>query len=514
MAVLLVGLAFHGTTEAACTAGQSGTVSVLYVNGITTSYSDADDDRKAVDKELADAITSGALKIDKNCLPTALVWNPTVNVWADVLETAYQLSISDTAAWSVIYGALLNELLTRQIITREELYLTALLESATVDKITDRATAALADGKLVILGHSQGNLFANRVYYDRLSVSQESNTAVVAVATPADRVPGGRYTTLKRDLIALLPGALIGNTDNGPCGDEKQCHNFLHSYLPLTSGRQSGPQILNQLIDAVGSDTTLVLSHDEGSPDTLFGGTAAFSAPQNLALQNVRIYLWVAAGFENSDTQGILLDADNFNQQLFCATDVRSASAWGAISGPTQGRLTTVGPFFGTQCNLIQGHHYIVGVHSADPFNNHIGWGGYSSDSTVFYQISLSPTTAVEPLSSIKVSANVASNKLMSIPCASLPDAATGHTWVWALSDHPVDPFNYSTFTYVGGTGPKPCADNQYVFDLSSSNYAIPANTDVYLVAWPFGGLDFQIVDNHTLYYGLVHWDGSVGTVK
>src|SRR5206468_9640308 len=124
----------------------------------------------------------------------------------------------------------------------------------------------------------------------------------------------------------------------------------------------------------------------------------------------------------NTDTQGILRDADDPDaRQLYCATDVRSATAWGAISGDNNGALTTVGPFYGSQCNLIQGYNYLVGVSSTYVFGNFISWGGYSGDG-LFYQVRLGASPAVEPLSSLKVTPNITDSKFMSIPCSALPD--------------------------------------------------------------------------------------------
>jgi probable HAF family extracellular repeat protein len=242
---------------AACSAGASARVSVLFVNGILTNYSDADDERQAVEDEIKGAIDSGELQADKSCLSTFLVYNPTDGLLNDLFESGYQLSLTDSTIWSIFYG-LLTAPSNFDVVSLAQRYLARDLESQTVDQITNLANTIVQSGRLVLVGHSQGNLFVNRAYEDRLSGSTQLQTSVIAVATPADHVPGGRYTTLRKDIIitTIAAGSLQWNADNsqgdgGLCTNPINCHNFINSYLPLGAGRQSGLQIRQQLITVV-----------------------------------------------------------------------------------------------------------------------------------------------------------------------------------------------------------------------------------------------------------------------
>ncbi len=81
---------------------------------------------------------------------------------------------------------------------------------------------------VLLVAHSQGNLFGNKMYA-LLSDEQKARFRMVSVGTPADHVmrPGQKepYTTLKGDLvIKQIPGALPGR-------EEGWGHTFVGAYL-------------------------------------------------------------------------------------------------------------------------------------------------------------------------------------------------------------------------------------------------------------------------------------------
>ena len=109
-----------------------------------------------------------------------------------------------------------------------------------------------------------------------------------------------------------------------------------------------------------------------------------FHSSRDVRSEKITVYLHVATGFENTDTQAIVRDADSVGApQINCSPDVRSASAFGAISGDNNGALTTVGDFHGTQCTLFQSRQYFVGIGSLNLIipgvgpANAISCGGY-----------------------------------------------------------------------------------------------------------------------------------------
>ena len=78
---------------------------------------------------------------------------------------------------------------------------------------------------VLLVAHSQGNLFGNKMY-DLLSVEEKQKFQMVSVATPADSVAGGGgYTTLHSDwVIKAIPNSLDSNADGSG-------HSFVESYL-------------------------------------------------------------------------------------------------------------------------------------------------------------------------------------------------------------------------------------------------------------------------------------------
>ena len=133
---------------------------------------------------------------------------------------------------------------------------------------TYRSSLGTSD-RVVIVAHSQGNLFANEAFgvlttgADGLAAVPGTRLPIIAVATPQLFVAGRSlfglgHTTLYGDGILGVPTALRANTDidGTPCmplpGREQEpglnpwtCHSFLDSYL---AGVISRRRIINQTI--------------------------------------------------------------------------------------------------------------------------------------------------------------------------------------------------------------------------------------------------------------------------
>ena len=125
-----------------------------------------------------------------------------------------------------------------------------------------------AAGRVLVVAHSQGNLFANEAY-DRLLQEYGPTLAtrmkIIAVATPDDRVAGtvfvppGPHTTLLEDFIHLVPGALGPNTGTFPpppdpdgCLLPWDCHALIGSYLDSQKGAFTRARILQKVRGAFG----------------------------------------------------------------------------------------------------------------------------------------------------------------------------------------------------------------------------------------------------------------------
>lgn len=132
-----------------------------------------------------------------------------------------------------------------------ELLASAALEIVNAIDMEDRHAHAsryaevIASGNRVILvSHSQGNLFALRAL-EEIEEFLRPFWSSVSVATPASTTPkSGPYTTLMGDFIHHTPGALGPNIGQN-CGWPWACHSFVNSYLTASSA--SKQQIVEQI---------------------------------------------------------------------------------------------------------------------------------------------------------------------------------------------------------------------------------------------------------------------------
>lgn len=106
--------------------------------------------------------------------------------------------------------------------------------------------------RVLIVAHSQGNLYANAAYSNLAAKELPMESfGIVSVANPASRVAGdGPYFTLMNDLViagvrAIFPNTLPGNVMNGGNDSDWAHHSFVDAYL---NGDQSGPLILNTVL--------------------------------------------------------------------------------------------------------------------------------------------------------------------------------------------------------------------------------------------------------------------------
>ncbi len=106
--------------------------------------------------------------------------------------------------------------------------------------------------KVLVVAHSQGNLFANAAYnilYNGSTRITSRSFGIVSVANPASFVGGGGpYSTLSNDLIIGAIAAashfpiappLPANVVNATWGADTLGHNFLNAYMPTGSVSES-----------------------------------------------------------------------------------------------------------------------------------------------------------------------------------------------------------------------------------------------------------------------------------
>jgi hypothetical protein len=115
-------------------------------------------------------------------------------------------------------------------------------------------TVLMEGGRVLVVGHSQGNLYANAAHtnlaHDQSGLPMEA-FGVVAVATPSARVAGGGpHVTRADDLVInavrlLYPDTLDGNVANGNADGDWTHHGFIDGYL---DGDLSGPLIIGDVL--------------------------------------------------------------------------------------------------------------------------------------------------------------------------------------------------------------------------------------------------------------------------
>lgn len=233
--------------------------SIFVVNGISTT---------SLDLELAldqiDRMLTQSLGCD---LSVVSAWNDSDTAFGDFEESTYQwleqrgVTIDDEAVHLLIRGvisprdAIRNAQLASDLVA---FFATRLSQNIVDDdNLTSERRRVLnaQEGqyrlalglpparKVIILGHSQGNFFANRAYDELVQESPEraAYIDVIGVDTPANRVAGradppAEYTILRTDPILLVPDNLQWNATAEPlCVSDPQlalwrCH-LLGSYL-------------------------------------------------------------------------------------------------------------------------------------------------------------------------------------------------------------------------------------------------------------------------------------------
>lgn len=229
---------------------------VLYINGIDTTEESAKKSKELIKEEI-----SNIPGVNPDCVVYDYAYNTNEPLFADFLEAALQkvdeqkISTSDFWLFFLRHSSPTLALLFEPTIVDYFDGSNALVDLGQFvlgDQKAEHLTKYrehLALGRRVILvGHSQGNLYANEEW-DELLSSERADVRIVAVATPADHVgSNGPYTTLEEDSIAkwLFPLALPANAQNEEsCDDYWDCHGFKESYM---RGENSRERIVSEIV--------------------------------------------------------------------------------------------------------------------------------------------------------------------------------------------------------------------------------------------------------------------------
>lgn len=215
---------------------------IYFGNGVWNSAKDTEKSiiqlQKVIDKE----IIKNDPKLKAKYGQIKLQYNWSQGNMLDVLETYYQLreagQVRDYQFFAVIYalsGA--NSTLTLSAAASQKLMasFTRNWEQGNVDEMWQKYydESFKLSHKVLLISHSQGNLFANRIYDTINPTEYKAYFANLQVASPASEVKAekGDYVTLSTDLtsadpvINFIPGSMSPNV-SGNSG-----HELVNAYL-------------------------------------------------------------------------------------------------------------------------------------------------------------------------------------------------------------------------------------------------------------------------------------------
>lgn len=237
---------------------------VFFGNGVKTLEKKAYDSQNIIKNQLEKYLPPEEFVL----LGFDVAYNGTHTLPLDLLESTAQVLTGNISGFWRFFWRLVpvpNWFSDKFILLSSVLEYSALV---TTDSLKDHVTkykTAIAEGKKIILvAHSQGNLFGNQAY-NLLTPGEQSSFGMVAVANVDSHVlgntaAGAPYTSLTDDkvisaLIALqlnLPTSPMNpNTENPVASEDAWGHLFVESYM--VDGSVSEMQITEDILTTLGN---------------------------------------------------------------------------------------------------------------------------------------------------------------------------------------------------------------------------------------------------------------------
>jgi len=269
LAFILLGPFGHCALASNC---PTGGTTIFFGNGILTTEHDARGALWELQRRVDAALDASQPQRDKSCVQYSLAYDSefvnnggtkafVTNVVGQFADAAVQAGLTDYATvWSKLfqYSSVVPSLpdswaqALGQDFSNVLITITAPVQTDLQKHINLYQTELNAGNNVIVVAHSQGNLYVNEAFV-LVSIQASAQMRVVAVATPSDHVAGGGpWVTLQNDIISLVPNALPSNTTNNNhperctsifnLASRTRCHDFTESYL---TGDVSGPKIIN-----------------------------------------------------------------------------------------------------------------------------------------------------------------------------------------------------------------------------------------------------------------------------
>ena len=233
---------------------------IFFGNGIKTLKKNAFDAKTKIKEKLQEELPPE--EFDR--IGFDIAYNDTHGLPLDLLESTIQLLTGNVSRFWRFFWAL--EPVPDWFADKMILLAAAVDKSAlvTTDSLKEHVVTyrnRIAEGKKVLLvAHSQGNMFGNQAY-SLLNSREQQSFAMVAVANVDSNVLGmdSPYTTLEDDMvvaaliaaqIALPSRPMAPNTVNLLQSDDTLGHYFIQSYM--AEGSTSELKITKQIITSLG----------------------------------------------------------------------------------------------------------------------------------------------------------------------------------------------------------------------------------------------------------------------
>ena len=221
---------------------------VFFGNGVKTIKREARDAVELIERRLkAELLPENFKEIEFN-----IAYNGTHTLPLDLLESVIQILTGNISKfWRYFFGLdpIPEWFAEKFILLASVLDKSALLTTDSLMKHVNTYKTVIAEGKQVILvAHSQGNLFGNQSY-NLLDSRERQSFGMVSVANVDNNVLGNHtadapYTTLESDRIilaliaaqlALPTSPMLPNTENPAASGSFWGHSFVDSYMAEAS---------------------------------------------------------------------------------------------------------------------------------------------------------------------------------------------------------------------------------------------------------------------------------------
>ncbi|MDQ1340543.1 MAG: hypothetical protein QG567_1700 [Campylobacterota bacterium] len=233
---------------------------VYYGNGVWNEYEDATDSKDELESLIKDEIINGDPLLKAKYGKVRLVYNWGQGYILDVLEVYYQLREAGQLDGIGFYTAIAaltveNPEIMLGVIATQTLMepYTKDWEAGNVDEMWQKYYDESFElgHRVLLVSHSQGNLFANRIYETISPVEYQNYFANLQVASPANEVEAtkGDHVTLYGDpIINPIPGSMEGNANGNPG------HAFVNAYLDQEDPYTKVVTKMKQLLETLDSE--------------------------------------------------------------------------------------------------------------------------------------------------------------------------------------------------------------------------------------------------------------------